>query len=295
MSAEVEEMLVTPLHSRVRPKELDMHIGQLLLRAGKLNESEIGRVLTVQGTEEIRFGDAAVKLGLVDRHDVQQALAQQFAYPCLRSHTSLLSRQLVTAYEPFGPQAEGFRRLRTQLSMRWFSKHKSLAVTSPRAGEGASLVAANLAVAFSQIGIRTLLVDANFRMPSQHRLFGHDLSVGLSTLLVDRAAPEDVVVPVEGFEHLFLIGTGPIPPNPQELLERGSFARAFAWFGDAHDVVIIDSPPLLKFADTQTIASRTGGCLLSMRRHATRVADINQVRALLSPASAALVGSVLCD
>ncbi|HEY3730325.1 MAG TPA: polysaccharide biosynthesis tyrosine autokinase [Steroidobacteraceae bacterium] len=297
MSVEVQELL-EPLPLQHRPRTqpvLDLHIGQVLLRAGKLNENDIQQIVAIQGSEQIRFGDAAVKLGMLDRHDVQQALALQFAYPCLHGDTSLLSRQLVAAFEPFGPQAEALRRLRTQLSMRWFSRRKLLAVTSARANEGASLVAANLAIGFAQVGVRTLLIDANFRTPTQHRLFGRTLETGLSTLLADRAVLDEVVTPIEGFAHLALLCAGPIPPNPQELLERTSFVRALNRLGDSHDVVLIDGPPLLECADTQTLASRTSGCLLSMRRHATRVSDVEQVKALLRPASAVLVGSVLCD
>ena len=292
----VEELLIPSAPRLVRTREpLDMHIGQLLVRAGKLTENDIRHIVSMQGVQKIRFGDAAVNLGLVDRHDVQQALSEQFNYPFQRAADSLLSRSLVTARDPFGAAAEAFRRLRTQMSMRWFSKNKTLVVTSTRSDQGAHLIAANLAIVFAQIGVKTLLIDANFRQPHQQRLFGLEPDKGLSTLLVGRASYDEVVCPVEGFEHLTLICAGPIPPNPQELLETGAFIQAIKWFAQNYDAVILDSPAMLEFADTLTIAGRAGGCLLSMRRHATRVADIENAKALLAPASAILVGSVLCD
>jgi len=292
----VEELLIPPAPRLVRSREArDMHIGQVLQRAGKLTENDIRQIVSMQGVQKIRFGDAAVNLGLVDRHDVQQALSEQFNYPLQRAADCLLSRSLVTARDPFGAAAEAFRRLRTQMSMRWFSKNKTLVVTSTRSHQGAHLIAANLAIVFAQIGVKTLLIDANFRQPRQQRLFGLEPDSGLSTLLVGRASYDEVVCPVEGFEHLALICAGPIPPNPQELLETGAFVQAIKWFAQNYDVVILDSPAILEFADTQTIADRVGGCLLSMRRHTTRVLDIEHAKALLAPASAVLVGSVLCD
>ncbi|MGA8706219.1 MAG: polysaccharide biosynthesis tyrosine autokinase [Steroidobacteraceae bacterium] len=292
----VEELLIPPAPRLVRAREpVDMHIGQVLLRAGKLTETDIRHIVSMQGVQRIRFGDAAVNLGLVDRHDVQQALSEQFNYPLQRTSDSLLSRSLVTARDPFGAAAEAFRRLRTQMSMRWFSKNKSLVVTSTRSDQGAHLIAANLAIAFAQIGIKTLLIDANFRQPRQQRLFGLEPDKGLSTLLVGRASYDEVVCPVDGFGHLTVICAGPIPPNPQELLETSAFIQAMKWFAQNYDVVIFDSAAMLEFADTQTIANRASGCLLSIRRHATRVADIEHAKSLLVPASAVLVGTVLCD
>lgn len=291
-----EERVVESAQRRVRtPEPLDMHIGQVLLRAGKLTESDIKRIVTMQSTREVRFGDAALSLGMVDRRDIQQALSLQFAYPYLRAGESPLSDELMTAYQPFSAQAEAMRKLRTELSMRWFGKHKTLAIVSAREAEGASAIASNLAIAFAQSGERTLLIDANFRTPRQHELFGLAAESGLSTVLAGRSAFDDALSPIDLFDNLSILCTGPIPPNPQELLARVSFSYVMETASEAFDVVLVDTPPLLEYADAQTIVARTGGCLLAMRRHATRVADVEQARVLLAPAAATLVGTVLCS
>ena len=102
-----EELIVQTAQRRGRAAEpLDMHIGQVLLRAGKITESDIKRIVSLQSGREIRFGDAALSLGMVERSDIQQALSLQFAYPYLHEGDSALSSALVAAYQPFGAQAE---------------------------------------------------------------------------------------------------------------------------------------------------------------------------------------------
>jgi chain length determinant protein tyrosine kinase EpsG len=291
-----EESVVKSMQWQFRGADSpDMHIGQVLLRAGKLTEGDINRIVSLQSTQEVRFGEAALRLGMVDRRDVQQALSLQFAYPYLNEGESPLSPELVAAYQPFSAQAEAVRRLRTQLSLRWFNPQRSLAVSSTRANEGASLIAANLAIAFSQVGERTLLIDANFRTPRQHALFGVSLELGLSTVLVERSTFDEALSSIEMFDNLTVLGTGPIPPNPQELLLRPRFRQVMQLAPERYDVVIVDTPPLLEFSEAQTIAARTGGCLLAMRRHGTRVADVEHAKALLQPAAATLVGTALCS
>jgi protein-tyrosine kinase len=291
-----EELVVKSAQQRLRaPEPLDMHIGQLLLRAGKLTESDIKRIVTMQSTREVRFGDAAMGLGMVDRRDIQHALSLQFAYPYVRAGESALSGELIAAYQPFSLQAEALRKLRTQLSMRWFGSHRTLAVVSAREGEGASAIAANLAIVFAQVGERTLLIDANFRTPRQHQLFGLRTETGLSTVLAERMPFADALSPIDLFDNLSVLCTGPIPPNPQELLQRVSFSYLMKTAPEGYDVIIVDTPPLLDYADAQTIVARTGGCLLAMRRHATKVADVEQARSLLVPTSATLLGTVICS
>jgi protein-tyrosine kinase len=291
-----EEWVVESAQARVRtPEPLDMHIGQVLLRAGKLTENDIKRVVTIQSTREVRFGDAAMSLGMVDRRDIQQALSLQFSYPYLRTGESPLSAELIVAYQPFSAQAEAMRKLRSQLSMRWFGKHKALAIVSAREREGASAIASNLAIAFAQAGERTLLIDANFRTPRQHQIFGLATEIGLSTILADRCCFEEALSPIGTFDKLSVLGAGPIPPNPQELLERRSFSSLIETAPEGFDVVLVDTPALLDYADAQTVVARTRGCMLAMRRHSTRVDDVEQARSLLAPAAAMLVGTVLCS
>ena len=129
-------------------------IGAILLEEGKLNHGEIERVLERQRADRVRFGEAAVRLGLITEDDVRFALAKQYDMPHFTPSSEGPSRELVAAFAPFHPRTEEMRALRTQLLIRWYNPEqgrKSLVVASPERGEGRSYVAANLAIAFSQL------------------------------------------------------------------------------------------------------------------------------------------------
>ena len=279
------EELATQRHAR---------IGEILLRAGLLEERDVPRVVVRQRQDGILFGEAARRLGLIEETDVRHALARQFDYPYIAGREFALARGLVAAHEPFGGQAELLRTLRSQLNLRWFRDHqKALAIVAPRSGSGCSTLAANLAIVFSQLGERTLLVDANLRCPSQQQLFAIPDTDGLSTLLAGRGSLDELLTPIAPFSHLWLLGAGPAAPNPQELLSQLTFAYLLETLPARFDVVIVDTPPALDFADAQIIAGRCGGCLLVARRHQTRYSDLEKTGAQIEPSGARSLGAVL--
>jgi chain length determinant protein tyrosine kinase EpsG len=251
--------------------------------------------MTAQKNHPQRFGDAAVRLGLVTQDDIKRALSRQFEYPYLQPGDSGLSKDLFVAYDPNGAAAEALRGLRAQLMLRWFKdQSKTLAVLGARANTGASSLAANLAIVFAQLGERTLLIDANFREAKMHRLFGLDFSPpGLSTVLAGRGTLKDVMKKVAPFENLSLLCAGAPPPNPQELLGRVNFSYLMETAPSVFDVVIVDAPPVLGFADAQLVAARTGACILASRRNVTLVSDLEKAKAQLAPSGAALLGAVM--
>jgi protein-tyrosine kinase len=269
-------------------------IGEVLRELGKLTELDIGRIVLRQKDTKQKFGEAARSLGLVSREDVAYALARQFEYPCSLPAESNLSPLLVTALEPFGAAAETFRGLRGHLMLSWFNEQrKSLVVTGTRHSEGASVIAANLAVAFAQLGERTLLIDANLRRPGQHDLFGLTSADGLSSLLSGRLQFKHALCAVPPFNMLSVLCAGFAAPNPHELLSSVSFSWLMETASAAFDFIIIDSPPLLVYPDAQVIAARSSGCLLTTRRHATSLRDVEEAKRILSPAGATLVGALL--
>jgi protein-tyrosine kinase len=280
----------------IRSRREHVPIGELLVNTGKLNELDIARVIAVQKQKKLRFGEAAEKMGLLCREDVEHALAQQFDYPYVRQGGSVLSPLLISACEPFGAKAEAIRSLRGQLALRWFGdRRKTLVVAAPRAGGGSSVVAANLAIAFAQLGERTLLIDANLRRPAQQRLFGLGAREGLSSLLAGRTNFKDLLRSVEPFSTLAVLCAGASPPNPHELLSTVRFSYLIETAPAAFDIVIVDAPPLLECSDGQVIAARAGGCLLVARRHRTSLADVEDAKLQLEPTGAAIVGAVLND
>ncbi len=273
----------------------DASMGTLLVDAGKLSVDDAERVLRTHQDLGIRFGEAALRLGLVSEDDIQQALARQFAYPYVQKGQARLSPRLVAAYEPFSPQVEALRAIRSQLMLRWFARgRRALAIAGVDPDDGASLFAANLALVFSQLGEQTLLVDANLRAPRQHELFGLRPRQGLSDLLAGRA-DLDAILRVPSFADLSVLPAGTLPPNPQELLARPAFRTLSAQLESRHDVVLVDLPPFTSGADALAVAGRAGGVLLVACKHRTRIADMARMAGQMADAGAEVVGSVVME
>lgn len=270
-------------------------IGRLLIQQGKISTDDVEKILVAQEKYGLQFGDAAVKLGLITEVDVRQVLALQFNYPYLQSDQGQFSAELVAAYQPFSPQVEALRALRSQLMMRWFNEsNKALAIVTANSGEGGSYLAANLAVMFSQLGERTLLVDANMRDPRQQSIFNIKENRGLSDIIAGRAGL-DAVNQVDFFDELSVVTAGTIPPNPQELLNRASFTYFMNQAASQYDVVLVDTPPAMESADAQATVARCGGALLVSRLNQTRLADITEVRNQIAVTGARIVGAVIND
>lgn len=278
-----------------RHPEQERSIGAILIDAGKLRAEDAERVLRLQREKGLRFGDAAKELGLVTDADIEQAISRQFDYPYLSRGESRVAEEVVAAYKPFAPQVEALRALRSQLVLRWFDSetaHKALAVTSPGRHEGRSWLTANLGVVFSQLGERTLVIDADMRSPRQHLLFGVDNRAGLSAALSGRGSP-DIIQRVPALRDLSVLPAGTVPPNPQELLARPVFAQLLAQLANEFDVILIDTPAGSLFADGQTIAVRASGALVVAQRNASRLSLLRSYTDMLRQASATVVGVVM--
>ena len=277
------------------PRRSTRFIGEILVEAGYLDAAAAERIAQAQRQNGLSFGDAAVKLKLLSRADIEFALAQQFEYPYLHATNESVSPSVVLAFRPSDPFAEQMRSLRTQLVMQRAanpSMPSSFAIVSAQSGEGRSLVAANLAVAFSQMGERTLLIDADMRGASQHKLFNLSSRNGLSNMLLGRAGPE-CIAKVPHFFDLSVLTAGSVPPNPQELLTRARMTTILAEAAKTFDVVVVDTPAAAQFADAQIIASRTGGALLVTRAAKTNAKILNRVLTGFKDCGTNLVGTVL--
>ncbi|AVR95973.1 chain length determinant protein tyrosine kinase EpsG [Pseudoduganella armeniaca] len=282
-----------PLASATPSRNAGTSIGGLLLESGKITPEGAERVLRMQKELGIRFGEAAQRLGLITEADIQQVLARQFDYPYLQPGEGKYSPQLVAAYQPFSPQVETLRAVRSQLMLRWFTRgQKSLAVIGARPGDGASLFAANLAVVFSQLGEQTLLVDANLRKPRQHEIFNLPQRQGLSDMLAGRA-DLNAVTRIESFVDLSVLGAGTLPPNPQELLSRESFGTFNTQLESRYDAVIYDVPAIGVGSDALAVAGRAGGVLLVARKDVTPISAIAALNEQLTQNGIKIVGSVL--
>ena len=275
-------------------------LGGILIDSGLLKPEDAERVLLVQKEQNLRFGDAAVRLGLLTEADIQYALSRQFAYAYLRKtpgEKRPVSEELVAAYEPFSSRVEELRAVRSQLMLRWFDKadqRQVLTVVGAERGEGRSHLAANLAVVFSQLGERTLLVDADLRHPRQHEIFFLENKIGFSTVLSGRSR-EEAIVRIPDLAGLCVLPAGPVPPNPLELINRLNFDEFMIQAKSTFDVIIIDTPALSVGEDAAMIAVRTGAALAVARSSQTKVAAFSDMVQGLMNAGVSVVGSVLND
>lgn len=272
----------------------DGRLGSILVENGKIDSSDVEPILEVQRVRGLRFGEAALSLRLITRDDLRGAVAKQYGLPHLLPGGESINSELVGAYEPFHPRAEEMRALRTQLLIRWSNaqvRHRMLAVVSPGSGEGRSYVAANLAVAFSQLGERTLLIDADLRAPRQHRIFNISDRIGLSAVLSGRA-DRSAVVAVPQLGTLSVLPAGACPPNPQELLLRPALAGLLGELRNEFDVILFDTPPASLYADAQSLAFRAGSAIVLARKDHTSIADTASTIRALSDTGTRVVGTV---
>ena len=271
-------------------------IGAILIDNGRLTPDAAERILKLQKEQGLRFGDAAIQLGLLSEADIQQALSRQYDYPYLMPGDDRVSEEVVAAFKPFSPIVEQLRAVRSQLMLRWFDAdvgHKTLAVVSAGRAEGRSFTAANLAVVFSQLGERTLLIDADLRNPSQHQLFRLENKLGLSSLLAGRAELAEAVTRIPGLIDLSVLPAGATPPNPQELLARPVFNALMATAAGQYDIVIVDTSAGAETADSQTIAARTRGAVVVARKDMSSAPALQTFVTSLQHSGVAVVGAVL--
>lgn len=278
------------------PQRGERSIGAILVDNGYLDPIAADEIIRYQRAEGLQFGDAAIRLGFVTAAQMQQALSQQFNYPLLKVGETAVSPAVVAAFNPASPVVENMRALRSQLLLRWLSADvggNAVAIVSPERGDGRSFICANLAVVLSQLGERTLLVDANMRTPQQHRLFGLEGRAGLSSVLAGLAEVPSVLIPIPGLKGLTVLPAGPTPPNPQELLGGAAFSRLTEQLKQQFDVVIFDTPPANQNADYQAVAGRARGAVLVCRQGVT---SVNKMQAVLRPlegSGVTTVGAVL--
>jgi capsular exopolysaccharide synthesis family protein len=189
-------------------------------------------------------------------------------------------------------RAEAFRSLRTNLRFAAGAPPRSVAVTSTVAQEGSTTVACNLAIALAEAGARVVLVDTDLRRPRVADYLGIDAPAGLTNILADGMAVEDVLRPW-GPGSLSVLPSGPVPPDPSELLASPRFLTTLRELEGVADIVIFDAPPLLSFSDAAIIARGCSGAMLVTRQGRTRQEEVAQAVERLTVVHAALLGTVL--
>jgi capsular exopolysaccharide synthesis family protein len=182
---------------------------------------------------------------------------------------SEVSPVMITVHRPKSPQAESYRAVRTALYFNnRDAKHRVIQVTSPMPGDGKSTLAANLAVTIAQSGKTVLLLDADFRRPTLHKVFGFKkVETGLASVVSGDTDPQDAFINIPEVPNMRIMGCGPRPNNPSELLSSQQLADTLELFREQFDYVIIDTPPVLAVSDPCAVAARVDGVILTFRIH----------------------------
>lgn len=171
-------------------------------------------------------------------------------------------RPIITEINPKSPISEAYRTLRTNIDFSAVDEQlQVIVVTSAGPGEGKSTTAANIAVTYAQADKKVLLIDADLRKPTMHHTFSVSNRRGLTNILTGQALLSEVASEVR-IPNLSLLPSGPIPPNPSEMLASKKLAALLDELKRLYDYIIIDTPPALAVTDAQIIASRCDGVVL---------------------------------
>jgi|SRR5690625_549960 len=204
-------------------------------------------------------------------------------------------RHLITQLNPRSPISEQYRTIRTNIEFSSIDEPIQLiVVTSSGPSEGKSLTVANLAVVYAQQGKKVLLIDADLRKPTVHYTFRLDNLRGLSNILVQETRIEEVVSK-SGVDNLDVISSGPIPPNPSEILGSRRMKKLTDQAREMYDVILIDTPPVNVVTDAQILSNIADGSILVIRSEKTEIEDAKKAVEALESAKAKILGTILND
>lgn len=202
-------------------------------------------------------------------------------------------RSLITMEHPKFHVSEQYRTIRTNIEFSSIDKEiKTLLVVSPNAGEGKSTTAANVAAVFAQQGKKVLLVDVDLRKPTVHYTFQVENTLGFTNVFTKQAKLEEAIKPTKQ-QNLFVLSSGPIPPNPSEMLGSSAMKEFIATIQEMYDLVVFDAPPVIAVTDGVILASEVDGVLLVVRSGETEIKTIKKSKELLGNVNARLLGVVL--
>lgn len=250
----------------------------------------LGAGLAAAGAYALEFMDDAVaKVTQVER----LGLIALGSVPLVQG-TNDESDRLVMFNDRYSAAAEAYRVLRTNLQFASVDRPLHLVqVSSPNIGEGKSMTAANLAIALAQLGQKVILVDADLHQPTQHRYFQVLNNVGVTTALLGNLEHVDRMFKTTALANLSLLPSGPLPPNPAELLGSKRMQEMLDVLQQKADIVVVDSPPITVISDAVVLSTRMDGIILVFRSGRTRLETARNALNALKQVHARVLGVVL--
>lgn len=204
-----------------------------------------------------------------------------------------IESRLITHFDPKSPISEAYRTLRTNIQFKDIENtNRAILITSSTPKEGKSTTVANLAITMAQMGSKTLLVDTDLRRPVIHSIFDLKKDTGITNYLVGKSPFEDVVKPTM-IDNLYVVTSGPLPPNPSEILSSKKMKDFIQKARSEFSTILFDSPPIIAVTDAAVLSSIVDGLILVIKAHQTRRDAIKRALNLLESVKAKVYGSLL--
>lgn len=280
-----------------------------------ISTTVLERIRDLMRDHHIEFSEAALQSGEVTQKQldetydwisskgqsgpglVEQVLRRtsQRRQPILSQHDQLQpDARLVIAHQADHLHSERIRSLRTELLLRTKGQRRAkvIAILSAARCEGRSQLAAEVTIAFAQLGRSAILVDCDLRRPSQHGLFGAENDAGLAQALAE-GRPQYLLHGIRDLPHMSLLTSGALPSNPLELLTGVPFERILGTLQSHFEFVILDTPPVLEFSDGLVIAAAAKNALLLGRANITKFAEMGELCRKLSSTGSRILGAVI--
>lgn len=316
------------VEARVQP-QIDALVSQQALFKQKLDQLQVDAALKTGGAQLVtpaatptnpieprpkRTGAMALVIGLMfgvglaflfdylddsikskeDLHRVVHGVPVLGLIPLVAAWKDRDETQLVSMHEPSSPASEAYRSLRTSVQFLGLDRPlQIIEVTSPSPGEGKTTTLANLGVALARAGQQVIVVCCDLRKPRLHEFFGLANTVGFTSVLVGDAGLSTALQRVPGMDRLRVLASGPIPPNPSELLASDRAGELLTVLAQQADVVLIDAPPVLPVTDAAVLANRVDATLLVVTANQTTQKHVARAAEILGQVDAPLVGTVL--
>jgi receptor protein-tyrosine kinase len=294
----------------------DQDVSDALVLLHGLSEESVGSIHELARSLHLRFADAALHAGQITQDQLEEAV-DWIRRRALKQKVSIVeevlrrrgnqrrdlvlwegpklkpSDQLIVAHNLRHPHSESIRGLCSELLMRTRNQGGAIiSLLSPCAGEGRSQLAAEIAIAFAQLGRRTLLVDADMRLPRQHVLFNVENNSGLADALVDTTTKMHLHG-IEDLPQMALLTSGASSSNPLELLSGIRFEQLAIEWRRSFEYVIVDTPPAAESSDAIAVASVAANVLLLSRANVTPFSALKELARKLETTHARTLGAVI--